>query len=535
MPTFIVTAPDGKKLRVTAPEGATQEQAVAMARRQYKPTPPMGRGSRIPGADAFMAADLGKGVPFMDEIGSALFAPIGASIDAARGRGFDVKRAYNRMMAHRGAVKEYDRAVHPVASGVGQFAGGVGSSLMMPGATSAKLFPSLASSVGYGALEGASSDREDRLRGALRGAAWGAAGDLAGRAITKVGGKLLRGAARDADAALLRKKGVKTTIGQEIGGRAKAVEDRLSGLPIVGGPIREARRAGNASLMRVVGNEALDDIGGAVAPAALSGREIADDVMAQAGDAYDAALRGIRAEVDDQFVSALSSARQNPALAEIIDDDILPRVQGGVMDGAGIQEIKEILDGEIRAYARVPGQRRVANQLRSLRDEVLSLADRAGGGAAYKAARSAYGKAKTVARASAKSTADGIATPRQLGQAVREGARRFGPADAYARGLAPMQELTDAAARVMPSTIPDPGTAGQLTAMGLLTNPFKNAPAALGAGGVGALYTGPGQAALRTLILERPDIARQLGLLTDQFSAPAGLLSSVFAAQSSGQ
>lgn len=40
MPTFIVTAPDGKKLRVTAPEGATQEQAVAMARRQYKPPPP---------------------------------------------------------------------------------------------------------------------------------------------------------------------------------------------------------------------------------------------------------------------------------------------------------------------------------------------------------------------------------------------------------------------------------------------------------------------------------------------------------------
>lgn len=532
MPTFIVTAPDGKKLRVTAPEGATQEQAVAMARRQYKP---MGRGSRIPGADALMAADIGRGVPFMNEIGSALYAPIGAALDASRGKGFDLGRAYDASMRRRADIEAYDDENHPIASGVGKIAGGVGSSLMVPGATSAKLLPSLASSAGYGALEGASSNREDRIDGALRGALWGAAGDLAGRGIAKVGGKLLKGATRDADAAMLRQKGVKTTIGQELGGRAKAVEDRLSGLPVVGGPIRDARRAGNTSLMRVAGNEALQDIGGSVAAGTVTGRAIADDVLAQADDAYSAALRGIQAPVDNQFSSALSSARQNPAIAELVDDEILPRVQNGVLDGVSMQEIKEVLDGEIRAYARVPGQRRVASQLRALRNEVLGLADRSGGGAAYKAARSSYGKAKTIARASAKSTSDGIATPRQLGQAIREGSRRFGPADAYARGLAPMQELSDAAARVMPSTIPDPGTAGQLTAMGLLTNPFKNTPAAIGAAGAGALYTDPGQEALRRLIIERPDIARQLGLLVDQFAAPAGLLGAVAGAQSVGQ
>ena len=31
MPTFLITAPDGRKLRVAAPEGAAQEQALAYA------------------------------------------------------------------------------------------------------------------------------------------------------------------------------------------------------------------------------------------------------------------------------------------------------------------------------------------------------------------------------------------------------------------------------------------------------------------------------------------------------------------------
>lgn len=36
MPTYQITAPDGKKLRITAPEGATQEQVLAYAQQNYK-------------------------------------------------------------------------------------------------------------------------------------------------------------------------------------------------------------------------------------------------------------------------------------------------------------------------------------------------------------------------------------------------------------------------------------------------------------------------------------------------------------------
>jgi hypothetical protein len=39
MPTFLVTAPDGRKLRVTAPEGATQQDAIAYAQQQFSAEP----------------------------------------------------------------------------------------------------------------------------------------------------------------------------------------------------------------------------------------------------------------------------------------------------------------------------------------------------------------------------------------------------------------------------------------------------------------------------------------------------------------
>lgn len=61
MPTFIVTAPDGKKIRVTGPEGATQEQAVAIARRQYK-APPQSKAKSFLRQTGRSFANVGAGL-----------------------------------------------------------------------------------------------------------------------------------------------------------------------------------------------------------------------------------------------------------------------------------------------------------------------------------------------------------------------------------------------------------------------------------------------------------------------------------------
>ncbi len=529
MPTFIVTAPDGKKIRVTAPEGASEAQAVAMARRQYKAPvkAPQGRGGF---GDTLKAADVGKGIPFVDEAAAALYALPGAAIDAAKGRGFDPGVAYNRMLNTQVEQKAYDRNNAPVASAVGEIAGGVGTSLALPGGTATTLGKGLANSGLYGLLYGASENKDDRLMGGAKGAASAVTGDLIGRGVLKGAGKVLKGATRLPEAELLRKAGVRTTIGQELGGRAKQAEDVLSGYAMAGSGAREMRRRSITDLNRAMADEALSDIGAKTSPASMPGREVIDDMASKAEDAYSAALGGINAKIDKRFTTRLRQSRADPVVASLIDDEIVPRIGGGNVDGRSIQEIKEILDSEISLYKRAPGQRAVAQKLRALRDEVMGLVDRSGGGPAYRAARSSYGKSQTVLKASAKSTTDGIATPRQFGMAIREGANRYGAKGAYGRGMAPMQGLADAGASVLPSVVPDSGTAGRSAAMNTLVNPIKW-PGAVAAQAPNLFYTPAGQAALRKLIIERPDIARQLGLLGEQLAAPAGLLTGVAGAQ----
>lgn len=75
MPQYIITTPDGKKLKVNAPEGATKEQALAYVRSTYKPqaapqeqTQPEYSPSDVPAMENFLAGagkavvDLGRGI-----------------------------------------------------------------------------------------------------------------------------------------------------------------------------------------------------------------------------------------------------------------------------------------------------------------------------------------------------------------------------------------------------------------------------------------------------------------------------------------
>lgn len=372
-----------------------------------------------------------------------------------------------------------------------------------------------ATMVAQGALGGALLSDADTAGGVAEDAGWGAAGGVLAGGALHGAGKIVRGFNIIPDAAKLKAMGVKTTIGQEFGGQFQKLEDRLAGFPIVGAPIRELRRAGNASVMVAAGNKALAKIGQRVDRGVTDGRQIAEDVLGKATDNLDAVIGKMTASVDPTFNAALARARAHPAAAELIDDEILPRINNGSLEGRSIQEIKEILDDEARKLGMQPGMRRAMKAVKGLRNDLLDAVGRTSPAmqADYAKARAAYGMAKTVAKASEKSTSDGIPTPRQLGQAVREGARRFGPRDAYSKGQSPLQDLTDTAARVLPSTIPDPGTAGQLAMGSLLLNPVKYGPAALGATGAGLLYSPVGQAALRGALTGGPKRAAVAGFL----------------------
>jgi len=138
-----------------------------------------------------------NGIPFGDEIMSALGAPIRATRDAIRGNGFDLGRSYNEGQALEAELQRRRDERSPIASTIGAVAGG-----MAPVGQAAKAgmslingaAPTLGSMVGRGAAEGAlwgglygageGSGLEDRAINALKS---GAAGGVLGGTLGAVG------------------------------------------------------------------------------------------------------------------------------------------------------------------------------------------------------------------------------------------------------------------------------------------------------------------------------------------------------------
>lgn len=113
MPTFVITAPDGKEIEVTAPEGATQEQVLAYAKANYKP--PVGAN---PAQTFNVQTDAGKNVAvdvsFPSETQQTQPAPV-STIERMFGAGSPLARTI------KGAVVDPALAVNQLLANTGLF------------------------------------------------------------------------------------------------------------------------------------------------------------------------------------------------------------------------------------------------------------------------------------------------------------------------------------------------------------------------------------------------------------------------------
>lgn len=148
---------------------------------------------------------------FDDEIAAGMLSPIDAAIDWAKGKGFDIGAAYTRKQKMLDDQKAARREQHPVASTVGEIAGGlalpgVGKGARVAeaamdvakpvGSTVANIIKGGAQGAGYGAVYGAGEAKPgERLEGAAKGAAYGG---LTGGVIGGAGGVIANRATRKA-------------------------------------------------------------------------------------------------------------------------------------------------------------------------------------------------------------------------------------------------------------------------------------------------------------------------------------------------
>lgn len=400
---------------------------------------------------------------------------------------------------------------NPISSLAGNIAGGTMMALggeaalgsraaasVLPRSITASGIPrAIAADSAYGAAAGAGASAEgERVQGALLGGAFGAAGSYAGQRAGNALGGIARGV-NDPAVRTLRNEGVNAlTLGQTVGNSGgvgaavKGIEDRLSGVPIVGEMVNGRRREGVRQFNSAAFNRALEPIGGSVN--GRTGAEAIDEAQQQVSAAFTAALAGKGAVPDATFqrdlISAVNGVRSIKRLGDEVTDEIgdimRPYANEPILSGEALDDISRSLRDIKVAYRNDPLGNRIGRQIDRVERAVFDMFDRQASGTiqGYQEARQAYRRISTLEDAvlKANNQKDNLFTPAQLGQADVSNTRRYGGKRAAARGDTPFNDLQQAGQRVLPNQVPDSGTAGRLLVPLVLAGGSTGAGAAAG-------------------------------------------------------
>lgn len=405
----------------------------------------------------------------------------------------------------------------------------------------------VASAVGLGAATGgAMGALEPVATGGSRAAnvATSAGIGAAGGALPGVLARVVKPNTSD-DVTRLLDEGVRLTPGQTMGGMAKAAEDKLTSIPVLGDMIQNARRRGMEDFNRAGFNRALAPIGEKVGKDFNIGREGIEAVEGKIGAAYDSVLTKIkRVDLDASFNGEISKiAAMTDELGEGAASQFKSIVQNRVMDkitpaGTMSAETMKAVESELGRQARTfmssadANQRGLGAALREVQSSLRRNVERTAGpelAADLKAANTAWANFVRIQDAAGRIGAkDGVFSGAQLTSAVRkgDGSVRKG---AFARGDALMQDLAESGKNVLPSAYPDSGTPGRLmqaAGIGTIAGGAAISPQ-LVAGAAAAMlpYTNIGGQALTALLTKRPEVAKQIADLLNA-GAPAGAIAS---------
>lgn len=322
----------------------------------------------------------------------------------------------------------------------------------------------------------------------LGGAAKASLGSVLGQGAAGLGGKALTGLALTAPAQALAAKNIPLTVGQSFGGITKGIEDRLSGLPVVGDMVRARQIEGLDALNKQALGEALQPIGATVPDARAAGLGQAYDAVS---DAYTRATAGRNFPLDARATAELDAVRRAasnlpPDLGAnvnlVMRNRIDPAISGGSLTGDDFQQAMRAIRG-YRGEATKPGfEADYRDVLTQAGDALRGVVDRQGGAdvvsnlanadRAYRNIKT-VDRAMTAARNGSRSGEAEVFTPSQLLDSIAADRRKFGGAmDSH-----PLYGLANAGQQALPSRVPDSGTAGRLATLAL--------PTALGGAGYG--------------------------------------------------
>lgn len=407
---------------------------------------------------------------------------------------------------------------------------------LLGGGGKAQFARNLATDATYGAGYGAVTEG-DPLTGATLATLGSAGGQGVGKALGATVGGLKASPAVEA----LRQRKIPMTVAQQLGGFAKSVEDKAQSLPLIGDMIRARRTQGLEAFNRNAFDDAGQPIGATVGDI---GQEGLEQLGEKVGGAYDSATSGVSVQFDPDFVGDMTAAE---SLGQMLPDDyqavlnktvqnrLWPATDPGVLTGENYQQaMRGFKSKRASAGQATPGfEEEYRDALTGVMDALEGQMVRGGGQqvvsglAAANAANRNLGTLRDAATRAAGGSETGtpfMFTPSHLQRAGLATQKKY-------PGARPFADLADNAQTVLPSRVPDSGTAGRLaqmagpgaligsgTAVGYGATGGDPSGAGTGAGlttlATLALLLGGtkrGQQALGGALFARPKVAKNIG------------------------
>jgi hypothetical protein len=377
------------------------------------------------------------------------------------------------------AGKQGLSAMYPKATLAGDVTGGAATAALLEGSLAKAGLAGgkrlIAADTLYGGGYGAGENNDDRLGGAVMGAGTAIPGGMAGRGLAGATGRLATGVT-NAGVRTLRDAGVPMTLGQIVsqgglGGKiAKGFEDRTTGFLGLGDLVKARRTEGLQAYNQAGFSHALEPLG--VPHNGYVGEHGVEDLRSATSAGFRNALNGVSVSLDPQFGFDLGNLAKTirgiPGVGENLHKALsrsLPNYfKGGDLSGDGLQALLEHIRQIKSGYRNDPLYgAEIRPALNGLHDAVVGMVDRQVPDVmpAFRAAQQAYKRSKVIDKAvQAASNTDGIFTPAQLGTAAKAAANKYG--DTAGTTRRPFFDLQRAGQNILPSKVPDSGTAGRL-------------------------------------------------------------------------
>jgi hypothetical protein len=420
---------------------------------------------------------------------------------------------------------------------------------VLRGGEVAKMMRTLGTDTAYSGIYGNNTGADPALS-ALAGGFGSGLGQVGG----KVTGAAIGGLAASNAIKYLRDAGIPLTAARVMGKTASRIEDAAMSLPGVGDMIAARHNDSLDAFNRAAFQQAGAPIGATVQNIGEQGAQellgVPGSSGGKVGQAYDAATSGVTVPLDAQFGSDMVNARNAANLLpndylnnfnQAINNRVSPIAAAGQLTGDTYQQSMRGLKGyRSSADAAAPGfEQDYRDALSIAMDALRGQMERGGGQPVIEGLANAdksYKMAKILeaAKNAAKNGNNGeiqVFSPAQLNTAQTQTVAKFG-------GSRPFGDLADAGLQVLPSKVPDSGTARRLFTQGIIGGGALGAGAGLGyangdavAGAATPLAatallalagTRGGQNLMVKALLDRPDWAAKLGTGISKYAGQIG-------------